>query len=111
MKIETARKGDVLILRILENLDINSDISELEKIIQKHVQQGNTSIAVSLTENSRLSSMSIGLLLRCYSTLKDIGGKLSLVQPNKGDSDLLHMLSFTCVMDIYNSEEELETGI
>ena len=82
MKIESIKQNDLLILRILENLDIKSDISELEEVIKKHIKKGVVNIAVSLTKNSRLSSMSIGLLLRCYSTLKENNGKLIIIYSN-----------------------------
>lgn len=107
MKTETVKKKEIMVLRILENLDIKSDISDLQKVIEDIIEKGDVSIAVSLTPNSRLSSMSIGMLLRFYSILKEQGGKLSLVQPNKEDAELLKLLSFTSVMEIFESEDEL----
>ncbi len=107
MQIESILKDDILILRILENLDINSELSDVKEVIKKNIKKDIKDIAVSLTPNSRLSSTSIGQLLRCYSILKESDGKLTIIQPNEGDSELLSILSLTCVIDIFKSEDEL----
>ncbi len=110
MDIEQVTKNNYLILRVLNTVDIQSDLTELKDLIHKKMDEGQLFMAVSLTAQSHLSSVSIGLVLRCFMDLKERKGNLAIIQPNKNDSELLQLLSFACVIDIYESEDALFAG-
>lgn len=106
MKIETEKKNDYLILRIKDELDLDTNVSELKKVIEDYIKENEDNFAISMSPSSNLSSMSIGVILQCYQIIKEKGGKLAIIHPNKDDFDLLETLKFTCVIETYRSEEE-----
>lgn len=107
MQIESFYKNDIHIFRIKEDLHFNSDLSELKELIDENLEKGIVNIAVSLTPDSNLSSMSIGTLLQCNTMIKGNGGKLTIVQPNEADYELLEALSLNCLINTYKSEEAM----
>lgn len=109
MKIDTEKKNDYIILRIKDEFDLDSEISEVKKVIEEYIENNEINFAISLSPRSKLSSMSIGTILRCYQIIKEKGGKLAIIHPNKDDFDLLETISFTCVIETYKSEEEFLT--
>lgn len=105
MDIETEKFRDYLIVRIIDDLYFDTDISELRQVIEDNLER-EKNFAISLSAKSLLSSMSIGTILQCYGMIKDRGGKMAFIHPNDDDSDLLETLGFTCVIETYRSEEE-----
>ena len=106
MEFETKKKNDYLIVKIKDDLRLDSNISELKIIIEDYIKENELNFAISLSPRSNLSSMSIGIILQCYQIINENEGKLAIIHPNQNDSDLLETLSFTCVIKTYGSEEE-----
>lgn len=105
MIIEAEKVKDFLFVRIKEDLHLTSDITELKQIIEKNMES-ELNFAISLTENSFLSSMSIGTILYSYGRVAEKGGKMALICPNEGIASLLETLSFNCVIDTFKTEED-----
>ena len=105
MDIETQKFRDYLIVRVKDDLYFDTDVSELRQVIEDNLEH-EKNFAISLTAKSLLSSMSIGTILQCYGMIREKGGNTAFIHPNEGDSDLLETLSFTCVIETYQSEEE-----
>jgi anti-anti-sigma factor len=107
MQLEKSEKKGYQIIRIQDDLNFNSDLTEVKKVVEDFLAQNKILIAVSLTPRSYLSSMSIGYLLSIYKKVKEKNGILAVIQPNEEDNDLLEMLSMTSVIETYRSEDEL----
>lgn len=107
MEIEFATKNDYYIIRLKSDLRFDANITELKDIVAEKIDEGNGNIAISLTQNSHLSSMSIGTILQCFKLVNDAGGKFALIHPNEEDQDLLETLGFSCMIKIIKSEDAL----
>lgn len=107
MQIESVFKNGYQILRVKDDLNFTSNLSDIKWLVEEYLRQGIVNIAISISAKSYLSSMSIGYLLHCYKMLKEQGGRLAVIQPDSEDTDLLEVLSLTSVIETYTSEEEL----
>lgn len=107
MNIELATRNEYLIIRIKDDLYFDTDITEVKSIVEEKIEEGIGNFAISLTPNSHLSSMSVGKILQCYEIVNKKGGKIALVVPSTDDEDLLETLSFTCLIKICKSEDDL----
>lgn len=105
MNIEAEKFRNYLVVRIKDDLNFDTNIVELRQVIEDSLEH-EKNFAISLTKNSFLSSMTIGIILQCYGMIHERGGKMAFIHPNEGDSDLLETLSFTCIIETYRSEEE-----
>ncbi len=107
MEIELATKNDYQIIRITEDIRLDTNIVDVKTIVEEMVEEGIYNFAISLTPGSHLSSMSIGIVLQCFSLVKDKNGKFALVNPNEDDEELLEVLGLTSLIKICKSEDNL----
>lgn len=107
MEIELATKNDYQIIRITEDIRLDTNIIDVRTIVEEMVEEGIYNFAISLTQGSHLSSMSIGIVLQCFSLVKDKNGKFALVNPNEDDEELLEVLGLTSLIKICKSEDNL----
>jgi anti-anti-sigma regulatory factor len=106
MRIDSVSIEGGRLLRIDTPLDFSTDLRDLKQAIDAAIVEGILNIAVSLHSGSHLCSMSIGMLIQYHADLVARGGKLTLIQPNAADADLLEALTITRVIEIRASEEE-----
>ena len=110
MLFETYQKGAYQVIKINEMLTMNSDISELEKIITEYLDKNIDTIAIHFSDDSYLSSSTGATIVRCWEAIKDRNGELTFINVNKNILDFLSIIGFTSVNKIFNSEDELEKG-
>lgn len=111
MQFETYQKGNFQVIKINEMLTMNSDISELVKMIYEFLGKNIVSIAINFSDDSFLSSSNGAIIVRCWEAIKDRRGELVFINVNKNIRDFLSIIGFTSVSKIYNSEDELESGV
>jgi anti-anti-sigma factor len=107
MKIDISQKGIFQILRIEEDLDIVSDLSELRFLIIGYINQGKRYIAISFVNASYIYSGAITVLIECYKKLKNVNGELCLLEPHSAVLNVFHYLNLDQLIPIYTSIDEL----
>ena len=105
MNLEKEEKYNYLIIRIMDNLHYDSRLNEVSDVIDEHLNKGMVNFALSFNSKTHLSSISIGYILNFYTKIKKHNGKVAIIQPNEEDTNLLKMLSTTCIIDTFESEE------
>ena len=108
---DTYQKGSCQVIKINQILDMNSDISELEKIIIAFLEKDIFHFAINFPDDSYLSSSTGAIIVRCWEAIKDKNGELVFINVNKNIRDFLSIIGFTSLNKIYSSEDELETGV
>lgn len=111
MQFKTYQKGNFQVIKINEMLTMNSDVSELEKMISEFLGKNIVSIAINFSGDSFLSSSNGAIIVHCWEAIKDRKGELVFINVNKNIRDFLSIIGFTSVSKIYNSEDELESGV
>ena len=109
LQTEILSHGHYTIIRIVSNLDVLSDFSEVREAVEQQLAAGNTHIVISFKPDAYIYTHSIGVLIKCHTMCAERGGSLSIVAPNE---DLMH--SLTCIgldtiLELYFSEESLKT--
>ena len=107
MLIERETKGGYRVLRVNEDLGLESDLSPLKTEIDTLVAEGTTSIAVRFTPGSFLYSHNVGVLVQCLEAVHEHGGALALVAPNDDIRSAVALIGFDTMVTIVPSEEAL----
>lgn len=110
MKYETYQKGNYQVIKINEVLNLVSDINGLEDVVNELLEKNNVRIALHFKEGSYLYSSTGAILVRCWETIKDNNGKMALVNINQDILDFLRVIDFESAIEIYKTDEELETA-
>lgn len=110
MKYETYQKGNYQVIKINEILNLVSDINGLEDVVNELLEKNNVHIALHFKEGSYLYSSTGAILVRCWETIKDNNGKMALVNINQDILDFLRVIDFESAIEIYKTDEELETA-
>lgn len=107
MNISTYKKGDYTVFRILEDVGLSTDLTELRKSIERELASGARNVAIAFTHSSYLYTRSIAVLIACSEMIKDSGGHLAIVEANKDILDILSVIDFDKMIRIVPAEEEL----
>jgi anti-anti-sigma regulatory factor len=107
MNIQTYSKGPFCVFRIAEDVGLASDLTVLSRMAEKKIKEGETCIAIAFTKDSYLYTRSIATLLFCFELIKERGGKLALIKPNKSILDILKIIDFQKFVMVCSDEEEL----
>jgi anti-anti-sigma regulatory factor len=108
MNIQTCTKGHFWVFRFIEDVGLTSDLSVLSHMTEEKIKEGITSIAIAFTKESYLYTRSIATLIFCFELIKERGGRLALVEPNKSITDILRIIDLQKFVLVCMSEEELE---
>lgn len=85
--IETTTRADTTVIRIKHDI-VASHLDTLREELREVVAQGNTRLALDLSEVSIVDSKGLAVLMACYKSVAAEGGALTLVT---GDADLLKL--------------------
>ena len=108
MKYKTYSKGDFKVIKLNEVLGLNSDISELEDVVNDLLMKKYLNIAIHFKDNSFLYSHLATVLVLCLEKIKDEKGTLALININEDIQNFLRVIDFESAIKIFKSEEELE---
>ena len=107
MKIETYQKRGYQVIRIFEEWDVISDLSELRDLVVGYLNRGRKHLAVSFSDASYIYSGALKILINCHKLVKEQEGSLSIIEPNPKLLNILDALSINHVISIYVSEDFL----
>lgn len=106
MKIEKRQKGDVLILDLKGKILIGSGIDELRDAINTAIKEGNTNLLLNFKEVPYLDSTGLGEVVRSYTSLKNAGGMVKIVNLTQKVRDLLSVTKLITVFDTFEDEDK-----
>jgi anti-anti-sigma factor len=107
MKIETYQKRGYQIIRINEEWDVISDLSELRDLVVGYLARGRKFLAVSFSDASYIYSGALKVLINCHKRVVEQEGSLSIIEPNPKLLNVLDALAINRVIHIYVSEDFL----
>jgi anti-anti-sigma regulatory factor len=82
MKIDIHTNGDYQVLKIEEDLQVISDLSELKFLVEGYLKRGRRFVAVGFTTASYIYSGALAVLIDCYKKIAKEGGDLCIIEPN-----------------------------
>jgi len=106
MEISERTVGALTILDLSGKLMIGDGAQLLKDKSESLVFQGRNQIIVNLGDVSYIDSGGLGQLVACYTTLVRAGGRLTLLNLNKKNHDLLSITKLVGVFETFDTERD-----
>jgi len=104
LKIETREVSHVTILDIQGRIILGDEIGELRSSVRNLITQGKKKIILNLADVDYIDSSGVGELVGCYTTVRNAGGELKLLNLTKKVHDVLYVTKLYTVFDIRDDE-------
>jgi hypothetical protein len=109
MRYDKAQRGQYVIIRILDDINLNSDIEPLTTVVERNILAGRKHLAFAFGDDSFLYTRHIAVLIKCLEMLREEGGSLAVVHPNRDIIDVLALIDPEQLIIKVEMEEELES--
>ena len=106
MEITERIVGGITILDLNGKLTIGDGAQLLKDKSESLVFQGRKHVIVNLGAVPYIDSGGLGQLVACYTTLTRAGGRLTLINLNTKNHDLLSITKLVAVFDTFDTERE-----
>lgn len=104
LTIDTREVAHVTILDVHGRIVLGDEIGELRDSVRNLVAEGKKKIILNLAEVDYIDSSGVGELVGCYTTVRNGGGELKLLNLSQKVHDVLHVTKLYTVFDIRNDE-------
>ena len=104
LTIEPREAGQVSILDITGRIVLGDEIHDLRDAVRSLVSQGKKKIILNLAAVDYLDSSGVGELVGSFTTVRNAGGELKLLNLTQKVHDVLHVTKLYTVFDIKDDE-------
>ena len=108
MEISGRQKKKFEVVDIIGKVDRLKDSIVLKSHVNTLIEKSRLNVALNLSKVTYLDSGALNVIIYCHNTLKKMGGKLVLIEPNEYVKDVLDVVGLTKVVSIFPTEEEFE---
>jgi len=106
MEITERTVGAITLLDLRGKLTIPEGAQLLKDKSESLVFQKRTQVIVNLAAVPYIDSGGLGQLVACYTTLARAGGRLTLINVNAKNHDLLSITKLVAVFETFDNERE-----
>jgi anti-sigma B factor antagonist len=104
LKIDTREVAHVTILDIEGRIVLGDEIHDLREAVRDLIKQDRKKIILNLANVDYIDSSGVGELVGCFTTLRNAGGELKLLNLTQKVHDVLHVTKLYTVFDIREDE-------
>ena len=104
MKITNREVDQVVILDMTGRIVLGDELETLRSAVQSLLTQGKKKIILNLAEVSYIDSSGVGELVRSFTSVRNQGGELKLLNLTQKVHDVLHVTKLYTVFDIRDDE-------
>ena len=104
LTLENRDVGQVTILDMRGRITLGDEIEDLRSAVRNPVAKGQKKIILNLAEVDYIDSSGVGELVGCFTTVRNAGGELKLLNLSKKVHDVLHVTKLYTVFDIREDE-------
>jgi anti-sigma B factor antagonist len=104
MNISTRKVEDVTLVDISGQIILGPETGQLRNTVHDLVSRGDKKIILNLAEVSYIDSSGLGELIASYTTVRNQGGQLKLLNLNKKVKDLLLITKLYTIFDVKEDE-------
>ena len=104
LELETREVAHVTILDVKGRIVLGDEIGELRDRVRSLVADGKKKIILNLAEVDYIDSSGVGELVGSYTTVRNAGGELKLLNLTQKVHDVLHVTKLYTVFDIRDDE-------
>ena len=105
LEIKERTVGEIVILELSGKITIGEGSVQLREAVSRLLEAGRNKIILNLSAVSYVDSSGIGELVSRYTTTKNAGGRLKLLNLPKKIKDLLMITKLLTVFEIYEDEQ------
>jgi len=102
--IEPREVSHVIILDIRGRIVLGDEIHLLRDVVRNLVAEGKKKIILNLAEVDYIDSSGVGELVGCFTTVRNAGGELKLLNLSQKVQDVLHVTKLYTVFDVRDDE-------
>jgi anti-sigma B factor antagonist len=104
LKITNREVDQVVILDMTGRIVLGDELETLRGAVQTLLTQGKKKIILNLAEVSYIDSSGVGELVRSFTSVRNQGGELKLLNLTQKVHDVLHVTKLYTVFDIRDDE-------
>jgi anti-sigma B factor antagonist len=104
LSIATRETGKVTILDVKGRIVLGDEIGDLRKAVHKLVEEEKKKIILNLADVDYIDSSGVGELVGCYTTVRNAGGELKLLNLSPKVQDILYVTKLYTVFDVKEDE-------
>jgi anti-anti-sigma factor len=106
MQLNTRKRDDVTIIDLKGKVTIGAGDLELRNAVTQEVNNGAKKLLINLSDVTTIDSSGVGELVSSYTTAKNRGVQLKLVNLPAKVQDVLTVTQLITVFDVYDTEDE-----
>jgi len=111
MDICKREKCGISVIDVIGKIDRLTDSIDLKSYISAIVEKNERIIALNLAQVTYLDSGALNVLIYSQNVLSKLGGKLVIIEPNEYVYDVLNVVGFDKLINIYSSEKEFADDV
>jgi anti-sigma B factor antagonist len=104
LKVENREVGNVAILDVHGRIVLGEEIHTLRDAVRALIAEGKKKIILNLADVDYLDSSGVGELVGSFTTVRNAGGELKLLNLTQKAKDLLYITKLYTVFDIKDDE-------
>lgn len=104
LTINAREVSHVTILDVQGRIVLGDEIHQLRDAVRGLVAEGKKKIVLNLAEVDYIDSSGVGELVGCFTTVRNVGGELKLLNLSQKVQDVLHVTKLYTVFDIRDDE-------
>ena len=104
VKIATRHIGDVTIVDIQGRFLVGEESDAVRRQIRQLVLQGNKKLLLNLVQVDYIDSRGLGDLVGAFSTVREQGGELKLLDPRHKFEHLMQITKLVLLLDVMDDE-------
>ena len=105
LEVNTIKVNDVVVLKLLGNLDTNT-APDAESKINNWLDEGTQKMIINLEQTNYVSSAGLRIFLATAKKITASGGVLKLCGANDVVQEILDISGFSTILDVKKTEEE-----
>ena len=106
LKLNTREVNDILIIDLSGKLTMGESVAAIRDEIHDEVTQGVRKVLLNLADVSYIDSAGLGELTASYTSVRNRGGELKLLNLTKRVRDLMQITKLYTVFDVYDDEKK-----
>jgi len=106
MQVTTRRTNGITIADLNGRITLGEGSAVLRETIRELVGKGEKNVVLNLAEVNDIDSSGIGELVSAFTTMRDRGGELKLLNLTSKVKDLLQITKLAAIFDVQKDEAE-----
>jgi anti-sigma B factor antagonist len=104
LEIRRREREGITILDLSGRITAGQEVGELRDALQALAPEGVRNVILNLREIEYIDSTGLGALVMCFTSLRNLDGKLKLENLNRRNIELLVFTKLTTVFEIFSDE-------